>query len=140
MEHILVVFTATTTILFPTYTTLTFVEATDETFYNPEDSSDEEYEGADQTEDIGASSGASSYEPSPQKKQKYPERSMNDYRGIVEYRNSVLLKKRSLSGIEKNFRWVRDSNHLNYIERVVKNAGTRIEKLNEINDYVLERF
>ena len=29
---------------------------------------------------------------------------------------------------------------MNYIERVVKNSGTRIEKLDEINGYVSDRY
>ena len=119
---------------YDTYTTLTFIEGDDD---SKVDDSDEESEEEMETDDQGASSG---YEPSPQKKQCYPERSRENMQRVVEYRNSKLVGKRSLSSVQKMFRWVRDANHMQYIERVMKKDGSKTGKLNEINEYVLQRF
>ena len=113
---------------YETYVTLTFIDTNEYVDQSTDESDDDEQ---------GASSG---YEPSPQKREKYPERSLEDMRRVVEFRNSAVLGPKKLTTVQKHFLWVRDANHLQFIIKKVKNEGGRVGKLDEINDFVIQRF
>ena len=121
---------------FEMYSTLTFLNDDDEQYRDVEDD-DSNDDSSDDTED--ADQGQCSYEPSPQKA-KYPEKSLEEMKRVIDFENSGKMGRWKLSTVQKNFRWVRDKNHLDKIRRKVNNHGARYEKCEEMNDYVLGKF
>lgn len=120
---------------FEMYSTLTLLNDDDEQYRDIED--DPTDDSSDDTD--SADEGQCSYKPSPQK-EKYPEKSLEEMKRVIDFENSGKMGKLKLSTIQKNFRWVRDKNHLDKIRRKVKNHGTRNEKCEEMNDYVFGKF
>lgn len=114
------------------YDTLVFHDGNDDYDSSDDDSDDDALKGA-----VGGTSDT--YNPSPQK-EKYEERSIEEMRQVVAYRNSTITGPRKMSSVISRYRWIRDSNHYYYIERKVKKLGSRNDKLDQINDYVLQRF
>lgn len=112
------------------YDTLVSEDGNDDYDSEGDDSSDDESEGA---------VGGTSYNPSPQKT-KYEERSIEEMREVVRYRTATITGPRKMSSILSRFRWIRDANHYYYIEKKVKKAGSRNDKVDRINEYVLQRF